>query len=398
MSELINNREMRKETLKNIIKQLHEGKTVDQVKGQFDKAFDGVAASEISEAEAALVAEGVPVEEIQSLCDVHAAVFKDSLEEQNEPVMVEGHPLNILWKENRELEKLIQNKVRPNLKLIKNPDNLQLLKRAIEYVLKIDIHYAKKENLLFPYLEKYGVTAPPKVMWGVDDEIRLELKLIQKMMEEAIPDLDEVVARTNSVMERIEEMIFKEENILFPMLVEKLTEDEWALIANESKEYGYLIDHIPQYSRTVNQESKEDENEQEAGVVKLPSGHFTVDELRCMLNTLPFDITFVNKNDKVCYFTEGKERIFARTRTVVGRNVSNCHPPASVHIVENIVEDFKAGKKDHEDFWIQRGDAFVYIRYFAVRDEQGEYLGVLEVTQNVHGIRALQGEKRLVED
>jgi len=400
MSELINNREMRKETIKNIIKQLHEGKSVEEVKGQFDQAFDGVAASEISEAEAALVAEGVPVEEIQTLCDVHAAVFKDSLEEQQvnkDPVMVEGHPLNILWKENRELEKLIQKKVRPNVMLIKNPDNLRLLKRAIEHVLKVDIHYSRKENLLFPYLEKYGVMAPPKVMWGVDDEIRLELKLIQKMLDEVIPDLDEIVSKTNAVMGRIEEMIFKEENILFPMLIEKLTEDEWELIAKESKEYGYMIDDVPQYQKP-NGDTTPEKIEQQQGMVNLPSGHFTMDELRCMLNTLPFDITFVNKDDEVCYFTEGKERIFARTRTIVGRNVSNCHPPASVHVVEQIVKDFKSGKKDHEDFWIQRGDLFVFIRYFAVRDELGEYLGVLEVTQNVKDIRALEGEKRLVED
>ena len=116
-----------------------------------------------------------------------------------------------------------------------------------------------------------------------------------------------------------------------------------------------------------------------------------------MLNTLPFDITFVDKNDQVKYFTEGKERVFARTRTIIERNVSNCHPPASVHIVEQIVADFKNGKKEHEDFWIQMGDKFVLIRYFAVRDKKGEYLGVLEVTQDIKQIQAITGEKRLVE-
>ena len=150
-------------------------------------------------------------------------------------------------------------------------------------------------------------------------------------------------------------------------------------------------------------QTKEEEKQpvkpgQENGIVTLPSGHFTIEELTAMFNTLPFDLTFVGKEDEVKFFSEGKERIFPRTRTIIGRNVSNCHPPTSVHIVEKIVEDFKAGKKENEDFWIQKGDLFILIRYFAVRNEQGEYLGVLEVTQNVKPIRDLQGEKRLVSE
>ena len=145
-------------------------------------------------------------------------------------------------------------------------------------------------------------------------------------------------------------------------------------------------------------ETKKEEKRGEVidGVVTLPSGNFTVQELTCMLNTLPFDITFVDKNDKVKYFSEGKERTFARTRAIIGRNVSNCHPPQSVHIVEQIVKDFKAGKKDNEDFWIKLGDQFVLIRYFAVRNSEKEYLGVLEVTQNIKPIQEIKGEKRLM--
>ena len=132
------------------------------------------------------------------------------------------------------------------------------------------------------------------------------------------------------------------------------------------------------------------------GKIRLASGEFSVEELTCMLNALPFDITFVDKNDKVAYFSEGKERTFPRTRAIIGRNVSNCHPPSSVHVVEKIVEDFKAGRKDQEDFWIRMGEKYVLIRYYAVRSEQGEYLGVLEVTQDIQPLQELSGEKRLV--
>ncbi|HOO26722.1 MAG TPA: PAS domain-containing protein, partial [Clostridiales bacterium] len=131
--------------------------------------------------------------------------------------------------------------------------------------------------------------------------------------------------------------------------------------------------------------------------IVLPTGEFALNELEQVLNHLPFDITFVDKNDVVKYFSQGKDRIFVRTKAVIGRNVSKCHPPASVHVVENIVADFKSGKKDHEDFWINMGDTYVYIRYFAVRDEAGEYLGVVEVTQDIKPIQAITGEKRLVE-
>ena len=179
MSELINNRELRQKTIKDIIKQLHEGKTIDEVKAQFEEAFDGVSASEISEAEGALISEGLPVEEIQKLCDVHASVFKGSIEEihqSTDPSVIPGHPLNILKLENREIERIIKDKIRNKLNLINSEEGINEICSGIENLGKIGIHYKKKENLLFPYMEKYGITAPPKVMWGVDDEIRAAIR------------------------------------------------------------------------------------------------------------------------------------------------------------------------------------------------------------------------------
>ena len=266
---------------------------------------------------------------------------------------------------------------------------------------KIELHYQRKENVLFPFMEKYGITAPPKVMWGVDDEIRAELKEVKQLVSSQSVDEEEFKEKINKLISKINEMIFKEENILIPMLLETLTEDEWVKIASDSKEIGFMIDYVPnwtpvkEYKEELQEELKEEPKE---GMVTLPTGVLKMDELIYMLNTLPFDITFVDKDDKVKFFSEGTERIFPRTRSVIGRNVSNCHPPQSVHVVEKIVEDFKAGVKDHEDFWIKMKDSFVLIRYFAVRNEKKEYLGVLEVTQNIKPLQEITGEKRLLSE
>lgn len=270
----------------------------------------------------------------------------------------------------------------------------------------IDKHYSRKENLIFPYLEKYNITAPPKVMWGVDDEIRAMIKDIKLSLMDYKGNKDEIVEKTNKAIHEIKEMIFKEENILFPMALDTLTEDEWISIYDDTDEIGFcLIEPETEWRKRRAEAKKEVEKEIEKEAtktsedyIKFETGYFTVEELESMLNTLPVDITFVDKNDTVKYFSQGKERIFARTKAVIGRSVQNCHPPASVHVVEKIVEDFKSGKKDHEDFWIKRGDKYVLIRYFAVRNKDGEYLGTLEFTQDIAPIQAIEGEKRLLSD
>ena len=402
MSEYINNREMRQKTIKEIIRQLHDGKTVEEVKQQFETAFEGVSASEISAAEAALIADGLPVEEVQRLCDVHAAVFKGSIEEihqPTDPALIPGHPLNVLVRENKKIFHRMENEIRPylSLKKMENREDLEKLLEGIRSLRELSLHYQKKENLLFPYMEKYGITAPPKVMWGVDDEIRSQVKEVTEALEKKEEKNEVLIQKTEKLLEKISEMIFKEENIMTPMLLEQLTEEEWKILADESPEIGFIIEHVPVWNPAGNKgEEKGKEQEPEAGLIKLPSGEFKVEELTSILNTLPFDITFVNKDDVVKYFSEGKDRAFPRTKAIIGRNVSNCHPPASVHIVEQIVEDFKTGKKDQEDFWIKMAGKYILIRYYAVRSNEGEYLGVLEVTQDIGPIQEITGEKRLV--
>ena len=408
MSEIINNREYRQKVLKELIMELHAGKTVEEVKSRFEELIKGVSASEISEMEQALIMEGMPVEEIQKLCDVHAAVFKGSIEDIHKvqkPDETPGHPVHTFKLENRELEKLINERLKPHLAEFRASDNSENIYRLLEDInllLDIDKHYSRKENLLFPYMEKYGITAPPKVMWGVDDEIRAAIKEIKGMLQDYKGEKEQVYTKADEAAGRVIEMIFKEENILFPMVLETLTEDEWMTIESESDEIGYCLTEPRgkwKPERTdVEEKQKETGQTAADGYLKFETGLLTAKEISLMFNSLPIDITFVDKDGAVKYFSQGKERIFPRTKAIIGRQVHNCHPPASVHIVEKLVEDFKTGKKDSESFWIKMGGKYVYIRYFAIRDENGDYAGTMEVTQDIQPIQEISGEKRLVSE
>jgi len=407
MSELINNREYRRETLRKLIMRLHDGEPLEAVRKDFNTLLKGISTAEIVELENSLVAEGVPVEEIQRLCDIHAAILGSSVEEihnYKKLMEEEGHPVEIFKKENRGIEAFIENSLRPameNFRKDGSEENAEKLLRAVSRLMEIDKHYNRKENLLFPYMEKYGITTPPKVMWGVDDEIRAEIK-------EAADDLrnrrnmPDILNKIENVIAKIKDMIFKEENILFPMVSEVFTEDEWLTIYRESKEIGFcFIDDVEQWKPErvdlEKEEQKKGEKEAEDGYIRFETGILEIEELSAMLDTLPIDITFVDRNDTVKYFSQSKDRIFARTKAVIGRKVQNCHPPASVHVVESIVNDFKSGKKDKEEFWINMGSKYVYIRYFAVRDKEGKYLGTVEVTQDIRPMQEIRGEKRLIE-
>ena len=407
MSELINNREYRQEKLKEVIKELHAGKTVEEVKEKFAEVIDGVTAKEISMMEVELVKDGIPIEEIQRLCDVHAEVFKGSIEEIHHPEEVPGHPVYTMKEENKALEKFIDTNLKASLEKFMEDDsdeNRFNLISDINLLWDIDKHYSRKENLIFPYLEKYGITSPPKVMWGVDDEIRAKIKDVKLSLTSYKGNKEEIKEKLEDATNQVKEMIFKEESILFPMCLDTLTEDEWVKIFNESNEIGFtLIEPVRNWTRArVNVEEKaKEETEGEAvdnGYIKFETGMLTSQEITHILNTIPGDMTFVDKDNIVKYFSQGKERIFARTKAVIGRTVENCHPPTSVHVVEKIVNDLKSGKKDSESFWIKMGEKYILIQYFAVRDENGEFLGTLEFSQDIAPIQAITGEKRLLSD
>jgi DUF438 domain-containing protein len=409
MSEMINNREYRQKILKQLIGELHDGKSVDEVRTKFAELIKDISTAEISQMEGALVAEGMPVEEIQRLCDVHAAVFKGSIEEIHRPKKPEetpGHPVHTFLQENRAVEELIKE-IKADLEEYKSDESKKNTKKLIadfEQLREIDKHYLRKENLLFPFMEKYGITAPPKVMWGVDDEIRADIKgVISALKSSYQGDREQAADKAHAALDRVGEMIFKEEHILFPLVLDTLSEDEWLEIQAESKEHGFtLVKPKAKWKPVridVEEKALEDgEEPSNDGYIEFDAGIMTPDEVNAVFNTLPFDLTFVDKDGAVKYFSMGKERIFPRPKTIIGRQVQNCHPPKSMHIVEQIVEDLKTGKKDHEDFWIKMGPRYVFIRYYAVRNSKGEYMGALEVTQDIKPIQDITGEKRLMSE
>jgi len=416
MSEMINNREQqakvaseRQQLLKEIIHELHQGAPEEAVRERFKQAVGHISVAEISQLEEALMKEdGIPVSEVQRLCSVHASIFDGSIEEihrSDRPEEQPGHPIHTFKLENKELEWLVQFKIELHLEQFQKDDSKDHIFKLIEdlnLLLDVDKHYSRKENLLFPYLEKYGITGPSKVMWGVDDKIRRIIKDAREQLFAYNGDKQAVVTLLQIAIQEVIQMITKEENILFPMALETLTEDEWLKIAQESAEIGFcLIAPTAEWKPTRHSlEGAPTEGDELSpasdGFIRLETGILSVKQLELMMNHLPVDITFIDQNDVVRYFSHGKERIFARTKAVIGRTVQNCHPPQSVHVVNQLLEEFKAGTKDVEDFWIPFQDKFVFIRYFAVRDEEGTYQGTLEFTQNIAPIRQIEGQKRIL--
>lgn len=412
MSNVINNREVtdtnkgkRQQLLKEMILKLHDGVPAEEVKKDFELNFTGVSSYEISQMEQSLMdEEGIEAEEIQRLCEVHADIFKGSVEQVHTRSKEEesiGHPVRVLREENYALKSLMEDKLIPQVKsYLEGHDEktkTQLLTN-MNLLWDIDKHYSRKENVIFPYMEKYGISAPPKVMWGVDDEIRLDIKNLKEAM---VSDDKETVEKTyEATFTRIDEMIFKEEEILIPMILEKFTEDEWLEIADDSEEIGYCLvspegKWVPERVSFIGMTPKTKESIQD-GNIRFGIGFLKFAELEKILNALPIDMTFIDVDDKVKYFNQAKERIFARTKSVIGRTVQNCHPPQSVNTVEKLLVDFKSGAKDEESFWINSRGMFILINYYAIRDDHGKYMGTLEVTQNVKNIRELEGEKRIL--
>jgi uncharacterized protein len=411
MSEMIDNNEKRQEALRELIMELHNGKTVEEVKEKFAKLIEGISASEISMMERRLIEGGMPVEEIQRLCDVHAAVFEGSVAEIHSEELSSdnqtGHPIHTFKRENKQLVSLINEKIMPHIRDVdrKESEKRDLLIKNFEALLEVDKHYSRKENLVFPFMEKYGYTAPPKVMWGVDDEIRSDIKALLDKLRSGEALREEIFVKAEQAVNHVLEMVKKEENILFPMILDAFTAEDWQAIEISSEEIGFTLINPPRRwkvespSEDADQASgatPDDRKIEPASEVPFDAGSMTPAQVNALLNTLPLDVTFVDKNGRVKYFSQGKDRIFVRPKTVLGREVRNCHPPASVHIVEKIVSDLESGRKDHVDFWIRMGERFVYIRYYAVRDEKGEFLGTLEVTQDIKEITELKGEKRLL--
>lgn len=404
MSEFINNSQHKKELLKQLFLRLHNGDDTQEVKNSLIKVLGSVPYGLVVEAEQELIKDGLPATEIQKFCDLHSQVLEGRIDLNLSKIIPPGHPIDVFKNENKAINDVCE-KIEYILKQAYREKTVSLntimsLKAEFNLLQDIDKHYKRKEYLVFPFLEKKEITGPPTVMWGKHDEIRAKIKNAQVALEiDSELDSDSfkliVDLALKPATDGIKDMIYKENEILFPMCGDVILESEWYEIHQQTNEYGYCIvepkiDWKPSNFAEIKNVSLP------AGTVNMPTGSFTLEEITQILNFMPFDITFVDKDDKVKYFSNGKHRIFDRSKAILMRDVRMCHPPHSVHIVDQIIEDFRSGKENSAPFWINMGGKFIHIEYFAVRNDKGEYLGTLEVSQDLTHLRALEGEQRLL--
>jgi DUF438 domain-containing protein len=389
----------RRAQLKQILLDLHGGADHTALKERFRQFLYHVSPTEIAKIEQSLIDEGLPHTEIKNLSSLHLEIFREALDENALPEMPAGHPVSTFVAENREassrldaLQKIVEQAGKASIPAAFD----QFADRygaVVDDLAQIEKHYLRKENQLFPFLEKRGFSGPTQVMWALHDDIRAQLKIARKF--ETTPA--ERIGAAAAMVTEISDMIQKEELILLPVALDLLTEDDWRAIRYGEGDIGYAwitpgddwpegkIDAPP----TLNDAAS-------AAGIQLDCGVLSGEMLNLMLTHLPVDLTLVGADDRVLYFSQGKERIFPRSPGIIGREVRNCHPPKSVHIVEEILSKFRSGERDEAEFWLELGGSFIHIRYFALRDAKQEYRGCLEVSQNVTGIRALEGEQRLL--
>jgi len=394
-----------KEAIKKLIKKLHDGEDPQSVKEEFKDVIKNLSSLEIAQAEEQLIKEGMPAEQIHHMCDVHLAVLQETLEEEQD-LAPEGHPIHILMQEHVILLEKV-NRLREIYKEISKKDKfpaiineLTEIENIVDLLQKSENHYLREENVLFSYLEKYGVTQPPKIMWIEHDRIRdLEKNLISLIKNKGDHDFPTFLEKFHLYAHGLAEMLAshfpKENKILYPTAMKLLKDSDWVEVRKQFDDIGYFSlspDVIPADAKI--EETKPvivDEKQ-----VDLGTGVLDLEILQQIFKTLPVDTTFVDKDDVVKFYSEGPDRVFIRTPSVIGRLVENCHPSKSVDKVMKIIESFKNKTLDKAEFWLELGDRLIFIRYFPVRNKAGEYLGVLEVTQDITDIRKIEGEKRLL--
>lgn len=441
------------EKLKSYLKRLGEGESLEAVRKDFAAEFQGVEASEIMKAEEAILAEGTPITEVQKLCDVHSALFHGTTDYSNKHEksaalsQVKGHPLQTFTRENEALTKLIDRMK----ELLHDTDettgsgslpvdekqadtgkfpvdekqvdtgNLPQIAAQLLKIREVAVHYAKKGDLLYPHLNaRYGIAGPSAVMWTADDEIRDELgalcKALQKGREAAEQNATgsfqssqwdvKWLERLQKVLMRAEEMIYKENHILFPNCAVNFTEEDWMGIYRDAKDYadclgvhGEVWEEAENWLRkekeakktvfkgTKDGQASEGEEDRVGsnfsdGVIHMPGGHMTIRQLTALLNTIPLEISFIDAEDRNCYFNEGP-KVFKRAQMALGRSVFTCHPPKVETMVRRIIGEFREGTLDRVPVWMDKGGRTMLVTYMAVRDESGEYMGTMELVQDM---------------
>lgn len=393
-------KEQRLAALKEIIRELHEGAELADLQEKFAQTVGDITPDEIALLEQTLVKEGLPETEIKKMCHLHAALFKNALDAQEVVSMPPGHPVHTFMEENRQAKDVLAAIHEELQKVGEEPGEtvwsfvVGQLRFLVHELAGLHVHYVRKENQLFPLLEQHDLSAPGKVMWEVHDDIRRQFRCTRELLA----GKDRSAAR-NALVElvaAVDDMIQKEERILYPMTLNVLSEQDWQRCRLGEEEIGYAFGVIPGNEWTVDTTAMAS-SEPSRGLIDLATGQLPPEVIDAMLCNLPVDISFVDADDKVAYYSDSAHRIFPRSPAVIGRDVKNCHPPKSLHMVTEILEAFKKGERKKAEFWLEIGGKFIHIQYLALYNKQGEYVGCLEVGQDATHVRSLQGQRRLLE-
>ncbi|MCI1290440.1 MAG: DUF438 domain-containing protein [Lactobacillus sp.] len=375
-----------------ILQYIQSGGDFDTAKKMFQEEFDQVDVAEITAAERQLIAGGLDPSKIQALCDIHADVFKGSIKQpaENPDFAKPGHPVKTFKLENVVIKSLINDYLLPNLKKWQQTgDNDQLAKvrQALADLATIDKHYARKETSLFPLMNKYGITAPPEVMWGADDDICGEIKAARKLAAAEKPAAEKLSTAVQQASQAVLGMIFKEEAIMIPMIDEVASQADWYNVKQEEQQIGYTLINPPMNWRPKLPQKAAGPvsiSDLSALFINFKEGKLNLQQLQAILDRLPFALTFVDADDKVAYFGGGAE-IFPHSKNALGNLVFYCHPAEVRPKIKQMFKQMHAGEKQEFDFFINqhKKKRQLYLRYYAVHDQQGKYLGCLEVAQDV---------------
>lgn len=408
------------ELVKSLLKKLHEGVKPEELSREFSEVLKQVSPFEVVLIEQQLIKEGFRVDDILKLCDLHVQLFREYLISRELRGVPEGHPLDLLLRENELILKwseLLGVYAGAALKTT-GEDLVRILNQlagVVENLRNLRLHYRKIQMLVFPYLEKRGIIAVPRVLWGREDQVLQKVRELKKLVEEARVKseiVSEVASKALELSREVSELVFRENKILFPAVWVLLTEGEWAAIGEISGEMGYLVpvtkewkpsarpvmpyeivpevtkeqvDALPPEFRELALKKLEaDTYDVRVGSdIELSTGFLSKKELEGILKSLPLELTYADMNDRVKFFTESKlSRGFVRTKTILGRRLLYCHPPRLESMVRVNVERLKKGE-EYREYWTKQGDRIIRVLVVAVRSESGEYLGTLEIVEDL---------------
>ncbi|MFX1605020.1 MAG: DUF438 domain-containing protein [Promethearchaeota archaeon] len=390
----------RKPILREIVERIGSGEDTVGLKKVFVEKVGAVNPVEIEFYRDEWTQEGILDNDFQILLSISREVFREAIQNQTS-IVAEGHPLYTLMTEHamlmeyaNELHTLVESLSSGERRA--RPEFLDRVRQLIGFFVESESHYLREENALFPGIEKHGLTGPPAAMWSEHQDIHALEKTLFDLNSESdeklTANLEKMTKLSLDLANLLASHFSKENNILFPASLRLFSDDEWETVVKDFDDIGYCSFSVKPVGA-----GKTAEVVSEEGEVVFGSGKLSIETLEAIFSQLPIDMTFVDAQDRVQFFSESPDRIFVRSRAIIGRSVQLCHPKESVHVVEEILNDFRNGKRDSAEFWINLSGRTIHIRYFAVRDSEKSYLGCLEVSQDITEILKITGEKRLLD-